>query len=179
VLLSTMFLISRKVDPTAAIALSDQAFRDRISGSQLSDPQYDGNTNTGKSMTVTAQSARPDPDVDGKTYGQVVNAVINLDSGEVMTITADTGIVDEEQDLAVLSGNVHLITTDGYDFKTSQLTSLLSKVEGESAGQVTGFGPPGTLEAGKMFVKTNETTGKVELLFTQGVHLVYTKQKDE
>lgn len=179
VLLSTMFLISRKVDPTAAIALSDQAFRDRISGSQLSDPQYDGNTNTGKSMTVTAQSARPDPDVDGKTYGQVVNAVINLDSGEVMTITADTGIVDEEQDLAVFSGNVHLITTDGYDFKTSQLTSLLSKVEGESAGQVTGFGPPGTLEAGKMFVKTNETTGKVELLFTQGVHLVYTKQKDE
>ena len=97
-----------------------------------------------------------------------------------MTITADTGIVDEEQDLAVLSGNVHLITTDGYDFKTqpAQLR-LLSKVEGESAGQVTGFGPPGTLEAGKMFVKTNETTGKVELLFTQGVHLVYTKQKDE
>ncbi len=179
VLLSTMFLISRKVDPTAAVALSDQAFRERIGNSQLSGPQYDGNTNTGKSMTVTAQSARPDPVVEGKTYGQVVNAQINLDSGEIMTITADTGIVDEDQDLAVLSGNVHLITTDGYDFQTSQLTSLLSKVEGESAGRIYGFGPPGTLEAGKMFVTTDEANGKVQLLFTQGVHLVYKSKKDE
>lgn len=179
VLLSTMFLLSNKVDPTAAIALSDRAFRSKIDSSQLSDPNYDGTTNSGKSMNVTAQSARPDPDIEGKTYGQIVNAVINLDNGEVMNVTADTGVVDEAQDLAVLSGNVHIITTDGYDFRTSQLTSLLSKIEGESAGSVAGFGPPGTLNAGKMFVRTDEDTGKVQLLFTQGVHLVYTKQKDE
>lgn len=179
VLLSMMFMFSRKVDPTAAVALSNQAFRDRIDNSQLSDPQYDGNTNSGKSMTVTARSARPDPDVEGKTYGQIVNAFINLENGEVMNVTADTGIVDEAHDLAVLSGNVHIVTTDGYDMRTSQLTSLLSKVEGESAGAVTGFGPPGTLNAGKMRVQTDEETGQVLLLFTQGVHLVYTKTKDE
>ncbi|MGB7319409.1 MAG: LPS export ABC transporter periplasmic protein LptC [Planktotalea sp.] len=179
VLLSTMFMLSRKVDPSAAVALSDQAFRDRIDRSQLSGPQYDGNTKSGKSLTVTARSARPDPDVEGKTYGQVVNATINLDNGETMTVKADTGIVDDAADLAVLSGNVHIRTTDGYDMRTSQLTSLLSKVEGESAGPVTGYGPPGTLYAGKMFVKTDEKSGNVLLLFTQGVHLVYKKQIDE
>lgn len=179
VLLSTMFMLSRKIDPTAAIALSDREFRAKIDRSQLSDPQYDGNTRSGKSLTVTATSARPDPEIEGKTYGSEVNALIHLDSGEVMTVQADTGVVDEAQDLAVLSGNVHIITTDGYDLKTSQLTSLLSKVEGESAGHVSGFGPPGTLEAGKMHVKTDETTGKIHLLFTQGVHLVYIKQKTE
>lgn len=179
VLLSMMFMLSRKVDPSAAIALSNQEFRDKIDRSQLSNPQYDGNTNSGKSMTVTARSARPDPDVEGKTYGQIVNAFINLDSGEVMNVTADTGVVDEAQDLAVLSGNVHIITTDGYDMRTSQLTSLLSKIEGESAGAVAGFGPPGTLNAGKMHVRTDEESGKVLLLFSQGVHLVYTKSKDE
>ncbi len=179
VLLSTMFLLSKKVDPTAAIALSDRAFRDKIDSSQLSDPKYDGTTNAGKSINVTARSARPDPDVEGKTYGQIVNALINLENGEVMTVTADTGIVDEAEDLAVLSGNVHIITTDGYDFQTSQLTSLLSRVEGESAGSVQGFGPPGTLNAGKMFVRTDVETGNVHLLFTQGVHLVYTKPKEE
>lgn len=179
VLLSTMFMLSRKVDPSAAVALSDQAFRDRIDRSQLSGPQYDGNTKSGKNLTVTARSARPDPDIEGKTYGQVVNALINLDNGEVMTVKADTGVIDDAADLAVLSGNVHIITTDGYDLRTSQLTSLLSKIEGESAGRVDGFGPPGTLSAGKMYVKTEEKSGNVMLLFTQGVHLVYNKPKDE
>ena len=179
VLLSTMFMLSRKVDPTAAIALSDQAFREKIGNSQLSNPQYDGNTSSGKSVTVIAKSARPDPEIEGKTYGQVVNALINLNNGEAMTVKADTGVVDEAQNLAVLSGNVHIVTTDGYDFKTSQLTSLLSKVEGESAGSVVGTGPPGTLNAGKMFVSTDENTGNVHLLFTQGVHLVYNNKKDE
>lgn len=179
VLLSTMFLLSRKIDPTAAIALSDRVFRDKIDRSQMSNPKFDGNTSSGKSMVVTANSARPDPEVEGKTYGQVVNALITMDSGEIMNVDADTGIVDEAQDLAVLSGNVHITTTDGYDFKTSQLTSLISKVEGESAGEVSGFGPPGTLDAGKMFIKTDENTGKLHLLFTKGVHVVYTKQNDE
>lgn len=179
VLLSTMFLLSKKIDPTAAIALSDRAFREKIDNSQLSNPKYDGTTNDGNSMNVTAQSARPDPEVEGKTYGKIVDAVINLDNGEVMTVTSDTGVVDEAADLAVLSGNVHIITTDGYDFKTSQLTSLISKVEGESAGPVEGFGPPGTLNAGKMFVRTEDATGNVHLLFTKGVHVVYTKPKDE
>ncbi|MGH1579114.1 LPS export ABC transporter periplasmic protein LptC [Planktotalea sp.] len=179
ILLSTMFMLSRKVDPSAAAALSNQAFKERIESSQLSDPQYDGNTNSGKSLTVTAQSARPDPKIEGKTYGQVVNAVINLDSGEVMTVDADTGVINEAEDFAVLSGNVHIVTSDGYDMRTSQLTSLLSKIEGESAGPVAGFGPPGTLNAGKMYMQTDDETGRVLILFTQGVHLVYKKPKDE
>jgi lipopolysaccharide export system protein LptC len=175
VLLSTMFMLSRKVDPTAAMALSDQAFRDRIDRSELSTPQYVGNTNSGKNLTVTAKSARPDPTIEGKTYGSVVNAHVSLDNGEVMNINADTGVMDEAEDLAVLSGNVHIVTTDGYDFRTSQLTSLLSTIEGESAGQVDGFGPPGTLTAGKMTVKTDTQSGKVLLIFTKGVHLLYNK----
>lgn len=179
VLLSTMFMLSRKIDPLAAVALSDRAFRDKIDRSQLSNPKYDGNTNSGKNMTIIAQSARPDPKIEGKTYGQIVNAVIDMDNGEVMTIDADTAVINEVQDLAVLSGNVHIITSDGYDMKTSQLTSLISKIEGESAGPVAGFGPPGTLTAGKMYMNTDDETNSVHLLFTQGVHLVYTKAKEE
>lgn len=179
VLLSTMFMLSRKVDPSAAIALSDQAFRDRIDNSQLSGPRYAGNTRNGQPMVVTARSARPDKDIEGKTYGQEVHAVIDMENGEVMTVTADTSVVDEAEDLAVLSGNVHIITTDGYDFRTSQLTSLLSRIEGESAGAVSGFGPPGTLDAGKMYVRTDEKTDKIHLLFTQGVRLVYKKTNSE
>jgi len=167
------------IDPTAAEALSDQAFRDRIDSQQLSRPKYAGNTNSGKALTVTAQSARPDPDVEGKTYGQEVNAVIQLDNGEAMTVTSNTGIMNEGDDLAILSGNVHIVTTDGYDMRTSQLTSRISKIQGESAGPVTGFGPPGTLTAGKMAYKTRKSSGKVLLVFTDGVHLVYTKANDQ
>lgn len=179
VLLSTMFMLSRKIDPMAAAALSDQAFRDRIENQQLSGPRYAGNTNSGKAMTVTARSARPDPDIEGKTYGQQVNAVIQMENGGEMTITSDTGVVNEAEDQAILSGNVHIITSDGYDMRTSQLTSLLSTIEGESAGPVAGFGPPGTLTAGKMRVTSDENTGDVTLVFTEGVHLVYTRQNSE
>lgn len=174
VLISTMFMLSRKIDPTTATALVDRAFRERIEQSQLSKPQYAGNTKSGKNLTVTAKSARPDPDIEGKAYGQEVNALITLESGEVMTVTANTGIIDEAADLAVLSGDVHIVTTDGYDIRTGQLSSVLSRVEGESAGPIDGFGPPGTLSAGKMYVKTVDETGKLLLIFTQGVHLVYT-----
>ena len=179
VLLSTMFMLSRKIDPTAAAALSDRAFRERIDNQQLSNPRYAGNTNSGKAMTVTAQSARPDPDIEGKTYGQEVDAVIQMDNGEVMHVTSNTGIVNEAEDTAILSGNVHITTSDGYDLRTSQLTSLLSKIEGESAGPVTGFGPPGTLTAGKMRVTSDDDTDGVYLVFTEGVHLVYTGQDSD
>lgn len=179
VLLSTMFMLSRKIDPSAAVALSDRAFRAKIDRSQLSNPTHNGNTNSGKNMTIIAKSARPDPKIEGKTYGQIVNAVIEMDNGEVMTVDADTAVINEVQDIAVLSGNVHIITSDGYDMKTSQLTSLISKIEGESAGPVAGFGPPGTLTAGKMYMNTDDETDGVHLLFTQGVHLVYVKAKEE
>lgn len=178
VLLSTMFMLSKKVDPTAATALADQQFRDKIANEQLSDPRYAGNTNTGKAMTVTAASARPDPEVEGKTYGKEVNAIINMENGEQMTVSANTGIVIEDEDLAILSGDVHIVTTDGYDMRTSQLTSLISRIEGESAGPVTGFGPPGQLSAGKMRVTSDEQTGHVTLVFTEGVHLVYTGENN-
>lgn len=172
-LLSTMFLLSRKVDPTAALAQKDDGFRKRVAEQQLSGPRYTGNTGNGNAIVVTAKTARPDPDIEGKAYGQVVKAVIDTDNGGTMTVLADTGIIDEANDLAVLSGNVHILTSDGYDFRTSQLTSLISKIEGESAGKVNGFGPPGTLTAGKMFVTSDETTGSVHLNFKDGVHLIY------
>lgn len=179
VLLSTMFMISRTTDPTAAIALSDRAFRDRIDNQQLTGPQYAGNTSSGQPLTVTAEAARPDPEVDGKTYGQEVNALIRLENGEDMTITADTGVVDEASDTVILSGDVNIVTTDGYNMRTSQLTTRISQIQGESAGAVTGFGPPGTLDAGKMAVRSDPESGNVHLLFTQGVHLVYTKRNSD
>ena len=86
-LLSAMFLLSKKVEPTAAIALSDRAFRAKIDRSQLSNPNYDGTTGNGESMNVTAQSARPDPEIEGKAYGQLVNAVLLHLPGEQLVNT--------------------------------------------------------------------------------------------
>lgn len=175
-LLSTMFMLSRKIDPTAAIALSDPVLQEKISNQLLSEPTYDGNTSSGKAMTVTAVTVRPDPEIEGKSYGQTVDAVIDMENGGTMHIISDTGIVDEAADLAVLSGNVRIETSDGYVMTTSQLTSVLSRIEGESSGPVEGYGPPGTLSAGKMNVKSSEESDQVLLIFTKGVHLVYEKK---
>ena len=118
--------------------------------------------------------ARPDPEDPEHLLATDVTAQLNLTSGAVIDITSDNADMHQGELTATLDGNVHISTTTGYVMTTDELWTRLDQLYAETPGQVDGTGPPGDLTAGKMLLKTNPETGQAELIFTEGVKLIYT-----
>ena len=72
-----------------------------------------------------------------------------------------------------LIGDVLIDSTTGYRIRSDQLIARLSRVDVTSPGEVNGVGPAGTLKAGKMRITADESGKNVQMLFTNGVKLLY------
>ena len=70
-LLSTLFLVSRTIDPSDAIPFATVDIEDRIRQPRLTLPTWAGVTDDGSAMTVTATEARPLP--GGSANAQAVS----------------------------------------------------------------------------------------------------------
>ncbi|MBS4010424.1 MAG: LPS export ABC transporter periplasmic protein LptC, partial [Roseovarius sp.] len=93
--------------------------------------------------------------------------------GTVIDITAGQADMQQGQMTASLMGQVHITTSTGYVIDTERLNSRLDEVYAETPGQVTATGPIGALTAGRMLLHNNAESGEPELLFTEGVKLIY------
>lgn len=171
-LLSTLFLLSRTTQTDPDLPFSDVDLQDRIREQRITAPNYAGTTANGASITVSARSARPDLETSGRASAEAVEARFRLDDGNEVEMRADEAVLDDGADEAVLSGNVLIESTTGYVIETQSLTSGLSEMRAESAGEVTGTGPAGRFRAGKM-VMDEGPEGDIRLRFTRGVKLVY------
>lgn len=176
VILSTLFLLSRSVDPRSAIPFSQGEIADRIGGQQMTTLSFSGASAEGHLIGVTAATARPDPDRAGRILTDGLAAVIDLTTGTRLTLSADTGLLDETADTAVLTGAVRLTSTQGYDLQSEAIESGLSRLLVISPGPVTGSGPAGRLSANAMRLDSDPVTGQATLLFTGGVRLLYDPQ---
>lgn len=172
-LLSTLFLLSRTVDTNRSIPPSRADLDSRTGNQQITAPSFAGVTEDGHQLTFVAQSAQIDPDQADRVLAEDLITQINLLDGAQIDITALAGNVHDAEGLAILTGDVVLISSTGYRIETGQLTTRMREIAAESAGEITGEGPPGRLDAGKMSMTTDAQTGDVHLLFTNGVKLIY------
>ena len=106
-------------------------------------------------------------------YASDVRATVGLTDGGDIVLRADSAELNEPDDAANLSGSVVVTSSTGYTVTTETLHSALSQVHIESAGPVYGEGPVGKFDAGKMRIDPVGDTGDVQMLFTEGVKLVY------
>ena len=90
-----------------------------------------------------------------------------------MDFSASQGVVNDREQTAQLIGDAVITNSAGYRMTTEKLTAAMDRIEAESAGPVTGTGPPGRIDAGKMQIDSDPETGNAHLLFTNGVKLVY------
>ncbi len=171
-LLSTTFLLSRDPDPAANVPISGGGDPDGLVREQVTDPYFAGTTNSGGSLTMTARSARPVPDSD-EVEADTLDAVIVMKDGSEVVLRAPLANLSDKRDDAFLSGGVTVSSSTGYTVTTDSLNAALSRVEVESLGPVAGNGPAGQLTAGKMRITSDGTGGDVQLLFTDGVKLIY------
>lgn len=176
-LLSTLFLLSRSVDPTETIPFADIDLAERARDQGVTQPYFAGASERGDLISFSAASARPDATSEQRVVAQTVRSWINLTSGTFLKFTAQSGLLDEPSDLANLKGKVTITSSVGYTIRTESLKSAMHKIWAETDGPIQADGPPGQFSAGKMLLRVDPETDDVHLLFTNGVKLIYDPKK--
>lgn len=171
-ILSTLFLLSRSVDPTATIPFAEQEIAERMQGQQITAPRFSGTTPRGDEVRLTATKALPGG-AGRPGMAENLEGEIHLADGAVVTIRADTGIVNVPNDHAEFTGEVTITTDAGYRLVTERLESGIRTLQVTSPGPVSGTGPVGQIDAGSMEITVENSKAPAHMVFKNGVKLVY------
>jgi lipopolysaccharide export system protein LptC len=128
------------------VKLSD-VIKQSVDAVNMLNPRYSGVDDQDRPFTVIADSATQQPqDLDRVELARP-RAVLSLDSGANVTLSADRGSFLRGTEKLDLTGEVHVIHDQGYDFRTEE--ARLDIKAGTAAGDqpVQGSGGFGTLSA--------------------------------
>jgi len=178
-LLSTLFLLSRSVNPTSTIPFADTEVEERMRTQQITAPVFAGTTDEGDQIRVTASVVRPGVGEAGRPEAEDLSAQIDLTKGGRINLSAKKGELNTNNNLVIFRGEVVVENSEGYEVRTEELRSALSRIEAETMGPVTATGPLGDLEAGKMQLLSESEEQNVQMIFTNGVKLIYDPKQTE
>lgn len=178
-LLSTLFLLSRVVDPESVIPFADKEIQDRLRDQQVTGPVYYGVTPEGDELSFSAEKLTTPKEQTGANDAEQVEVTMKLASGSRVTLTSDHGRFDMAANRADLDGDVVITTSTGYQIKSDKLVTRLSTLDVHSPGPVHADGPLGTLDAGAMQLNAGKAGDAAQLVFTNGVKLIYVPKPDE
>lgn len=173
-ILSTLFLVSRTIDPADAIPFAEVDIEDRVREPRLTNPTWAGVTDDGAALTIAADEARPERDGSaGSTASKLVVELQTPDGGVAKLVSAQ-GVLNTTTKRFTADGGVTITTSTGYELETETLTAALDRTSFVSDGAVQGTGPAGTITAGQMEI-TQESNGSDSylLVFKKGVRLLY------
>lgn len=172
-LLSTVFLISNTVDPSQSVPTAQIDLQKRARELGATNPSFAGVTRQGDEIRFEADIVRPDPAAPTRLTADRIAAQFRLEAGTRVEITARSGAFDQRALRARLHDEVRMTTSTGYVIETERLISKLDALHVRSPGTVTATGPPGKLTAGRMLLHNASPGGAAELVFSDGVKLVY------
>jgi lipopolysaccharide export system protein LptC len=175
-LLSTLFLASGKVDPTDVIPYSDIEIAELAREPRLTAPEFAGVTEDGASLSVTARSARPDPDGGAGASAEGIVAQVQAPDGFHAEITAGSGRFDPAGGRLMLSGAVEMTLSTGYHLLTETLNIATDRTRLTAPGTVHATAPFGQIEAGAMELFADAVATPHLLVFNNGVKLIYLPQ---
>lgn len=176
-LLSTLFLISRAVTPTATIPFADSEVQERLTNQQVTGPFFSGTSSRGDQIAFIAERLSSPDGTVGSNMAEEVIVQMDMANGRQIMLEADQAEVDMINDRSKLSGAVEAITTDGYRVVSDALELRLSQLDVTSPGPVEATTPLGDIEAGGMRLFVPEGKTDAQLLFTGGVKLLYLPQE--
>lgn len=176
VLLSTLFLLSRAIDPEATIPFADTEVQERLRDQQVTGPFYSGTTDDGDLISFSAEKLTTPRGQTGTNEAEDLRAVLDLQSGAQIVMDAARAKVDAGADQAELIGNVRINTSTGYSIQSERMTSNLATLDIASPGPVEANSPAGEITAGAMTITNRQDSAGSQMLFTKGVKLIYTPQ---
>lgn len=173
-LLSTLFLVSRTIDPSDAIPFAEVDIAERVREPRMTAPTYAGMTTDGASVSVAAAEARPAQDGGAAATAATLRAQIDTPDGGRAELVAATGSLDAAAGLLTLQGKVEITTSTGYHVTTDQVTSALERTDVKTEGTISATTPMGELTAGRMTLNQDTAVkGRYLLLFQDRVKLIY------
>lgn len=178
-LLSTLFLISRAVTPTATIPFADSEVQERLTNQQVTGPFFSGTSSRGDQIAFIAERLSSPDGTVGSNMAEEVIVQVDMANGQQIMVEADHAEVDMINDISNLIGDVEAITTDGYRVTSDKLQFRLSRLDVTSPGPVSASTPLGDLQAGSMRLFVPDDQTDAQLLFTGGVKLLYLPQERE
>ena len=178
-LLSTLFLLSRVIDPESVIPFADKEIQDRLRDQQVTGPVYYGVTPDGDELSFAAEKLTTPTDQSGVNDAEQIEISMDLASGSRVTLSSDHGRFDMAGNRADLEGDVVIVTSTGYQIESDRMITKLSTLDVHSPGPVHADGPLGTLDAGAMQLNAGKAGDAAQLVFTNGVKLIYVPKPDE
>jgi len=176
-LLSTLFLLSRNVEPVATLPFANSEIDERVNEQQITRPFFSGTTNGGDRISLSADTMATRSGLNNEAAE--LSAQIDLVSGTRIILMSDHGQFDMAENTSTLAGNVVITTSSGFNLSSETLIADFDSLMLQSPGTVQGFAPFGTLNAGRMRLQRQETGSNAHLVFTNGVKLIYTPQNKE
>lgn len=173
VILSTLFLVARRIDPEAALPYAEVDVEDLAREPRMTAPTYAGTTADGAALTLSADEARPAADGSPAQAAGLRLDLATPDGGQTELLAVDARMDDTAKEL-VLSGGVIVTTSTGYRLETAEIAARLDRTGLESRAPVKATGPAGEITAeGMVLSQDNRTPGAYVLVFKGGVRLIY------
>ena len=172
-ILSTLFLVARRIDPEAALPYAEVDVEDLAREPRMTAPTYAGTTSDGAALTLSADEARPSSD-SAPAEAAALRLNLATPDGARTDLVAAEARMDPVAREVVLSGGVVVTTSSGYRLETAEMAARLDRTGLESRAPVTATGPAGDIRADRMVLSQDaQTPGAYVLVFNGGVRLVY------
>lgn len=175
-LLSSLFLLSGVQDGEQTIPFSDIELEEIVEGQRILRPRYQTVLDSGALARFTAESARPDIGNPDRFMASEITGRILQNDGLQVDIRGAEGVMDNASRTVRIEGGLRLSRTDGYTLSTEGAEVRLDGQWGETTSDVIVLGPGLTLSAGRARMQPDAATGNREVVFKDGVKLVYTPQ---
>lgn len=174
VILSTLFLVARTVDPQDAIPYADVDVEDRLREPRMTSPTYAGLTDDGAALTVTAAEARPAASDDVGASAVVLTGLLETPDGARTELEAGTGQIDPAAREVFMAGGVIVTSSTGWRVESDTMTAHMDRTDIATQTPVVATGPAGVVTADTMrLTQDAEDGGRYLLVFNGRVKLIY------
>lgn len=177
-LLSMIFLVSRSVDPSQAVALADLDIEELTREPRIGTARFATVTTDGTAITINAATLRspanPQPGDPVELMLESPDGTADFGVDGQVAFRSDHGHLDQLANLLTMTGTVELEDENGYVITMPKLEAFLDRSRLEGTGGVFGNGPPGEISAQSLTITPLESGQNGYLLdFVGDVRLLY------
>ena len=173
-LLSTLFLVSNRINPDDALPYANVDVEDRLKEPRITLPTYAGTTSDGAALEVTADEARAAQEGGQGAKAETVRVHVTMPDGARTDLVAERAQMALDQKEIAFEGAVRLDHSTGYSILSERMTARLDETDIRSPSAVTAEGPGGRITAQSMqLTQSGSGSGDYVLVFNGDVKLVY------
>lgn len=178
VLLSTVFLVSRSVDPNSAARIAGMDPEQMTREPRIATARFAGVTEDATALTIAAQSVRSEAIELGEgplTLSFVApEGRLTFPNDSTASFDAATARLDQAGGALTADGPVTLQNSDGYVLELGALSATLDRTRLTGSGGVAGRAPAGEISADALeLTRSGGADGGYLLAFTGNVRLIY------